>query len=405
MSARSAPSARSTRRLIPQPSSTTPRTTPPAGRTPPTSETKLPPAATTQPRHVHQPSFGTPYQPSAATYPKFLPLVDTAKLQLGFFIRGLWDANRWDRVIKVVIEDAEVRSNVFKSLLLNSLSLASIYTLDLIFVPLLAGKHDRWLHRNFGSLYTVFWLLPVIGVSLYLNSAFSSSIAKKTFRLQHGRSTAPAAGGFSGMLNAIATSAYRVILIFSYMSISLILSYVPILGSTAAFIFVCWIDAFYCFDFMWDARGMRLSERMRHEEERWAYFLAFGLPSTAMCMSGSSLANAAVFALVYPAYIIMAMYANPKPDNPYQPLPPSEYDTTSEPVFPSPFIPIRIPFFVPVIWLNDRVVHILDFSTGGRRARRPSATQNVTAMEGVEAGVGYRPRQGQGIRVRNKKLD
>ena len=58
---------------------------------------------------------------------------------------------------------------VFKSLLLNSLSLASIYTLDLIFVPLLAGKEDRWLHRNFGSLYTVFWLLPVIGISLYLN--------------------------------------------------------------------------------------------------------------------------------------------------------------------------------------------------------------------------------------------
>jgi etoposide-induced 2.4 mRNA len=58
---------------------------------------------------------------------------------------------------------------VFKSLLLNSLSLASIYTLDLFFVPLLAGKEDRWLHRNFGSLYTVFWLLPVIGVSLYLN--------------------------------------------------------------------------------------------------------------------------------------------------------------------------------------------------------------------------------------------
>ncbi|KAG8739044.1 hypothetical protein FRC10_006239 [Ceratobasidium sp. 414] len=166
--------------------------------------------------------YGTPYQASASTYPKFLPLVETARLQLGFFAKGFLDANRWDRVVSVVVKDAEVRSNVFKSLLLNSLSLVSIYTLDLIFVPLLAGKQDRWLHRNFGSLYTAFWLLPVIGVSLYLNvsewaelclvysfqqppqSTFSSSIAKKTFRLQHGRSTAPTAGGFSGHVTCLA---------------------------------------------------------------------------------------------------------------------------------------------------------------------------------------------------------
>ncbi|KAG9097816.1 hypothetical protein FRC06_007162 [Ceratobasidium sp. 370] len=242
-------------------------------------------------------------------------------------------------------------------------------------------------------------------------STFSSSIAKKTFQLQHGRSTAPTAGGFSGMLNAIATSAYRFILIFSSMFVSLVLSYVPVLGPTAAFIFVCWIDAFYCFEFTWIAKGMRLSECVRYEEERWAYFLAFGkscLPSTAMCMSGSSLANAAVFALVYPAYIIMAMSAKPKPDNPYQPLPPSEHDTP-DPVFPSPFVPIRIPFFAPVIWLNDQVANVLDFSTGGRR-RRPSAATSVSVsgMEGVEEGVGYRSGPGRpGLRVRKdaRKLD
>ncbi|CEL51724.1 Protein EI24 homolog OS=Dictyostelium discoideum GN=DDB_G0284253 PE=3 SV=1 [Rhizoctonia solani AG-1 IB] len=349
----------------------------------------------------------SPYEASAATYPRFLPLWETARLQIGFFTRGLLDANRWDRVLKIVIEDAEVRSNVFKSLLLNSLSLASIYTLDLIFVPLLAGKQDRWLHRNFGSLYTVFWLLPVIGVSLYLNSTFSSGIAKRIFQLQHGRSAAPAPTGFSGMLNTIATSAYRVILIFSYMSISLALSYVPIIGSTAAFIFVCWIDAFYCFEPVWIASGMRLSERVRYEEERWAYFLAFGLPSTALCMSGSSLANAAVFALIYPAYIIMATSRStkPQPDNPYQPIPPSEYDPNPSPVFPSPFVPIRIPFFAPVIWLNDQVAKLLDLSTGGGKRRRASSVGPGIQMEGVEEGVGRATRAGFRLRKDARKLD
>ncbi|CUA68216.1 Etoposide-induced protein 2,4 homolog [Bos taurus] [Rhizoctonia solani] len=380
----------------------TPRATPPVETHsgPVTPEPRPQPHAHSH----HQRAPYSPYEASAATYPRFLPIWETIRLQIEFFVRGLLDANRWDRVVRIIIEDSEVRSNVFKSLLLNSLSLASIYTLDLIFVPLLAGKQDRWLHRNFGSLYTVFWLLPVIGVSLYLNSTFSSGLAKRVYHLQHGRSAAPTATGFSGVLNTIATSAYRVILIFSYMSISLVLSYVPIVGSTAAFIFVCWIDAFYCFEFVWIARGMKLSERVRYEEERWAYFLAFGLPSTAMCMSGSSLANAAVFALVYPAYIIMAMYTNPKPDNPYQPIAPTEYDPNPAPIFPSPFIPIRIPFFAPVIWLNDQVAKLLDVTTGGRR-RRTSSTGPGIQMEGVEEGVGRSQRAGFRLRKDARKLD
>lgn len=67
------------------------------------------------------------------------------------------------------------------------------------------------------------------------------------------------------------------------------------------------------------ARGMSLSRRIRHLEERWAYYFAFGstafllrlllltfslclgLPSTAICTWGSGLANAAIFALIFPA--------------------------------------------------------------------------------------------------------
>ena len=79
----------------------------------------------------------------------------------------------------------------------------------------------------------------------------------------------------------------------------------------------------------------------------------------------------------------MAMQAKPKPDNPYQLL----HNSSSSAIFPSPFVPIRIPFFAPVIWLNDQVANVLDFSTGGKR-RRPSAGQQARQMEGVEEGVG-----------------
>jgi hypothetical protein len=52
--------------------------------------------------------------------------------------------------------------------LLNSLSLASIYTFDLLLLPLVQDQ-EGWSHRNVGWYYQVLWLLPVVGVAFYLN--------------------------------------------------------------------------------------------------------------------------------------------------------------------------------------------------------------------------------------------
>lgn len=70
--------------------------------------------------------------------------------------------------IPLPCSDPEIRSNILKSLLLNTLSLASIYTFDLILQPLV-HDHPSWFHRNVGWFYRVLWLLPVVGVSFYLN--------------------------------------------------------------------------------------------------------------------------------------------------------------------------------------------------------------------------------------------
>lgn len=69
----------------------------------------------------------------------------------------------------------------------------------------------------------------------------------------------------------------------------------------------------------------------------------------------------------------MAMHARPHPTNPYNPLSDasdnaysqSSHSTTR---YPSPFIPIRLPVFAPVLWLNDRIVHLL--SVGGGRSQQ-----------------------------------
>jgi len=153
---------------------------------------------------------------------------------------------------------------------------------------------------------------------------------------------------------------------------SFILSYMPYIGFYASFAFLCWIDAYYCFEFVWIAKGMSLEKRTTHLEERWAYYFAFGLPVTALCSWGTSLANAASFALVFPAYIILAMYASPVPLDPYKPTL-SYYDDPQSPLQTS-FLPSRLPIFSPVLWLNNKITQTF---TENMRAGGHSSTSRV----------------------------
>jgi len=238
---------------------------------------------------------------TASGYPLFLSLQETLSLHLQWILHGLVDASRWDIVLRVVWSDPEIRANILKSAMLNSLSLVTIYTFDLIIVPLLGRfTQEKWLHRNLGSLYQIIFQLPVVAMSLYLNSTWSTVVAKRVYTLQHGRAPATPTLSYTGLLTSIASSAYRWILITSTVIATFFLGYVPVVGPLASFIFMCWVNAYYYFEYIWIARGISFQSRVRRHEERWSYFFAFGFTSAAVCMWGSSLANAALFALLFP---------------------------------------------------------------------------------------------------------
>ena len=46
-----------------------------------------------------------------------------------------------------------------------------------------------------------------------------------------------------GILNSIATSAYRVVMVFTSVVVSFALRYIPYAGPTLGFVFLCWVDA------------------------------------------------------------------------------------------------------------------------------------------------------------------
>jgi len=75
----------------------------------------------------------------------------------------------------------------------------------------------------------------------------------------------------------------------------------------------------------------------------------------------------------------MAITAKPVPNDPYNPSPATE-DAIRH---PSPFIPIRLPIFALVIWINDGIVRLLNV-VGGRppvrhKAAAPSLSSSSTA--------------------------
>ncbi|KAF7304616.1 hypothetical protein MKEN_01175500 [Mycena kentingensis (nom. inval.)] len=311
----------------------------------------------------------------ASTYPRFIPLAPSLFLQASYAVQGFIDAFAWRTVALLAFRDAKIRSSLVKSLLLNSSCLVLLY---------LAVDHNGLFHVR--SLYRLVWILPVLAVSFYLNSSWSSQVAWRTYALQNSnRPAMTPSTTYSGVLTAIATSAYRAIMLFNSVVLSLTLQFIPKVGPVAAFVFLCWVDAYYCFEFGWIARGVNLSRRVRHVEERWAYHLAFGLPITAACSFASSLTNAVVFALLFPLYIIMAMHARPIPEDPYSPLPPGLRGSDDVVRHPSPFIPIRVPIFRAVLWLNDIIVRAVSVG-GGRRPSRHSRTFS-DGGESVEAGA------------------
>ncbi|KAF8136794.1 etoposide-induced protein 2.4-domain-containing protein [Boletus edulis] len=334
-------------------------------------------------QHHHRQPYEYPSR-SRAAYPVFLSLHQTLWLQTKCILRGLFDAFRWDIVIRTASSDPEIRSNLLKSLLLNMLSLTSIYTFDLILQPLV-HEHPSWFHRNVGWFYRVLWLLPVVAISFYLNSSWCNIIAKRIFVLQYGnRAPAQQPVTYTGMLTMLATSAYRAVMVVTSVVVSFTLGAIPYGGPLISFAFMCWVDAYYCFEFIWIARGLSLSRRVRYLEERWPYFFAFGFPSAALCTWGSGLANATLFALLFPAYIIMAMHARPVPQDPFNPQFP--LDKSDIVRYPSPLVPIRLPVFAAVIWLNDVVARIL--SVGEPRHNKLPSNSSEKAEEG--AGIELR---------------
>jgi etoposide-induced 2.4 mRNA len=82
----------------------------------------------------------------------------------------------------------------------------------------------------------------------------------------------------------------------------------------------------------------------------------------------------------------MATRSRPLPADPYNPIP---LDGSEAVRHPSPFVPLRLPIFRPVILMNDLIVRVLSVGAGGKRATSPSSSSNNVSSKPGRKNGGY----------------
>lgn len=137
---------------------------------------------------------------------------------------------------------------------------------------------------------------------------------------------------------------------------------------------------------------MPLAQRVQHLEERWSYYLGFGLSSAVLLTvaSGSPLSNTSLFALIYPAHIILATNARPQPTDPHDL---SSFASSDTPTSLSPLLPGRLPVLTIALWLDRlalSLLHGLDMSFMGGKAGVGKLHQGQAQYDDVPLSAGAR---------------
>lgn len=252
-------------------------------------------------------------------------LIQSLRRLLVWARAGWWDANRWPEALRLIGSSSEIRNGVLKGLILSGTISAVVFFFELAFFPKVlfqqspaknmqdAGASDSII----GHLGNVFWMYPLIGGSYLLASSWTSDIAQAAYKLRHGHVRKLTLANPSlppGTSRRLLQESYRVLLIANYTVIYILLGRMPYLGRILSFLFMSLVDGYYCFEQAWISRGWSLDRRMRYCEERWAYFVAFGLPSTAVSFfHPSGLLNLMLFMLIFPFCTVLAMLADPQP--------------------------------------------------------------------------------------------
>ncbi|WVQ72608.1 hypothetical protein IAR50_002166 [Cryptococcus sp. DSM 104548] len=274
------------------------------------------------------------------------------KRVVGDFKKGLEDSLRLDRSLGLVWSDRELGTLVLKSSMINILSLVLLSLSSIMFSPLLIPISPTMEARTkeIGLWYNVLLSWPVFVVCFWVNASWGPRISRRaqtmlhpTYRSQPTPAStpikskpSPSASTSDSTLANVFSSIARILLISDFTLVSRVIGLLPGVGKLGAFAYMCVVDSYYCFEWNFSMKQWPLEYCISYIQDRLAYMVGFGLPATLMTSFGPPLVTMAIFALIYPLFVIQALQARP-PTGQSSLLPSTP--TASSPLPPSPSSP------------------------------------------------------------------
>lgn len=106
-----------------------------------------------------------------------------------------------------------------------------------------------------GSVSSAFWLYPLIGGGYLLASSWGIGVAEAAFYARHLRPVEKPIAHTSWQEAVV-----RMALVANYALVCLTVQYVPWVGAPLAFVIMCFVDGYFCFEQVWMARGWTLDK-------------------------------------------------------------------------------------------------------------------------------------------------
>jgi etoposide-induced 2.4 mRNA len=180
-------------------------------------------------------------------------------------------------------------------------------------VPVLPASaetpHVEYFLLALRQVLTMFWLFPMLVLTLVLNTVWYQEIADQVFKQEHPKYSHPPRSLGHVARDEIYRSA--LILVLSVQSWAC-LFFLPFpLAQILALVQTSWTLAFYAYDYGWTLAGWPLEKRLRFFQERWVFMLGFGLPLGVLALALPLWSGFVVYALVFPVMMILALITPP----------------------------------------------------------------------------------------------
>ncbi|KAI9482777.1 MAG: etoposide-induced protein 2.4-domain-containing protein [Benjaminiella poitrasii] len=265
-----------------------------------------------------------------------------------YFLNGLESASNWPKTFILFYSSSSIQKAMLTTFLLNGvLFLGGQVFLETIYPD----------SKIFGCHYVHLIGYPMYFTLLGINGRFYGKVAEKSYQIQaqqqakQQQQSGPSAAPNTATVSSLASTILTVILYINCGLFANFISKLPIVGRFLCFWMNCMIMSYYAFEYQWVYKGWNIERRLSYMESHWAYFLGFGFPATMITFFLSFLRSGAMFALIYPFFIIMAMLSVPKGANPY-----NQTMASGEKAHNELTLPNKIPLFYPVRKLNDAII-------------------------------------------------